>query len=396
MFIRKNKSSLIAVTAALILMSGVCLMLSACGSGETGTTETIETQENNSEALLQDCPVVHKDSKAGVYVQISIDDFNALGFTYGDSVDIKFSNGYSLTDIPYFSGYYVEAYKPLLVGYPGTESIKATINYGNDLWDVAGLRQGDTASICIHEKRKYVEEQAAGDLHYTNQREDYPSDAVFANFRNVTVGRMAKKRLYRSASPCDNKYNRAAYVDDLIAKAGVNCIIDLADSDEDIRGYRKEPDFDSSYFLRLYKSGNVFPMCMSMNFMDPEFQKTLVSALTEMSEKEGPYLVHCTEGKDRTGYVCMLLAALCGATYQEIVNDYMLTYDNYYGINERTDPEKYNTIKANNIDVMLESVVEDEDVNITHTNLSKFAKDHLIDCGMSRKAVRRLKERLTQ
>ena len=396
MFIRKNKSFLIAVTAALILMSCVCLMLSACGSGETGTNETIETQENNSEAVLQDCPVVHKDSKAGVYVQISIDDFNALGFTYGDSVDIKFSNGYSLTDIPYFTGYYVEAHKPLLLGYPGKETIKATINYGNDLWDVAGMRQGDTVSIFMHEKGKYLEEQEAGDIHYTNQREDYPSDAVFANFRNVTVGRMAKKRLYRSASPCDNKYNRAAYVDHLIAKAGVNCIIDLADSDEDIRGYRKEPDFDSPYFLSLYKSGNVFPMCMSMNFMDSEFQKILVSALTEMSEKEGPYLVHCTEGKDRTGYVCMLLAALCGATYQEIVNDYMLTYDNYYGINERTDPEKYNTIKANNIDVMLESVVEDEDVNITHTNLSKFAKDHLIDCGMSRKAVRRLKERLTQ
>ena len=396
MFIRKNKSSLIAVTAALILMSGVCLMLSACGSGETGTTETIETQENNSEAVLQDCPVVHKDSKAGVYVQISIDDFNALGFTYGDSVDIKFSNGYSLTDIPYFTGYYVEAHKPLLLGYPGKETIKATINYGNDLWDVAGMRQGDTVSIFMHEKGKYLEEQEAGDIHYTNQRDDYPSDAVFANFRNVTVGRIAKKRLYRSASPCDNKYNRAACADDLAAKAGIRYILDLADSDQDIEKYSEQPDFDSPYFMSLYKNGNVFPMSVSMNFLDQEFQSILVMALTEMSKKEGPYLIHCTEGKDRTGYVCMLLEALCGATYPEIVNDYMLTYDNYYGINEKTDPERYHTIKENNIDVMLGSLVEDEDVNITRADLSEYAKDYLIDCGLSRKVIKRLKVRLMQ
>ena len=396
MSIRKNKSSLIAVTAALILMSGVCLMLSACGSGETGTTETIETQENNSEAVLQDCPVVHKDSKAGVYVQISIDDFNALGFTYGDSVDIKFSNGYSLTDIPYFTGYYVEAHKPLLLGYPGKETIKATINYGNDLWDVAGMRQGDTVSIFMHEKGKYLEEQEAGDIHYTNQRDDYPSDAVFANFRNVTVGRIAKKRLYRSASPCDNKYNRAACADDLAAKAGIRYILDLADSDQDIEKYSEQPDFDSPYFMSLYKNGNVFPMSVSMNFLDQEFQSILVMALTEMSKKEGPYLIHCTEGKDRTGYVCMLLEALCGATYPEIVNDYMLTYDNYYGINEKTDSERYHTIKENNIDVMLGSLVEDEDVNITRADLSEYAKDYLIDCGLSRKVIKRLKVRLMQ
>ena len=396
MSIRKNKSSLIAVTAVLILMGCICLMLSACGSGETGTTETIETQENDSEALLQDCPVVHKDSKAGVYVQISIDDFNALGFTYGDSVDIKFSNGYSLTDIPYFTGYYVEAHKPLLLGYPGKETIKATINYGNDLWDVAGMRQGDTVSIFMHEKGKYLEEQEAGDIHYTNQRDDYPSDAVFANFRNVTVGRIAKKRLYRSASPCDNKYNRAACADDLAAKAGVRYILDLADSDQDIEKYSEQPDFDSPYFMSLYKNGNVFPMSVSMNFLDQEFQSILVMALTEMSKKEGPYLIHCTEGKDRTGYVCMLLEASCGATYPEIVNDYMLTYDNYYGINEKTDPERYHTIKENNIDVMLGSLVEDEDVNITRADLSEYAKDYLIDCGLSRKVIKRLKVRLMQ
>ena len=400
MYTREKRKTQIFLVAALLLISFVCLMFAACGSGETetgetsATSETSRTQESADEALLQDCPTIHQDSSAGVYLQISIDDFNALGFTYGDSVDIKFSNGYSLTDIPYFTGFYVEAYKPLLVGYPGLEYIKATINYGNDLWDVAGMREGDTASVCIHEKGKYLEAQEAGNIHYTNDREDYPSDEVFANFRNVTVGGIAKNRLYRSASPCDNRYNRAAYADDLTEKAGVRCILDLADNEEKIEGYKEKQDFDSPYFLSLYNQGDVLPMYMSMNFMDPEFQSMLVMALTEMAKKDGPYLIHCTEGKDRTGYVCMLLEALCGATYREIVDDYMLTYDNYYGINEETDPERYHTIKEQNIDVMLKAMVEDEDVNIANADLSEFARDHLIDCGMGRKMVRKLKNQL--
>ena len=39
---------------------------------------------------------------------ISIDDFNKLGFEYGDSVNVSFTNGYELTDIPYYNGYYVD------------------------------------------------------------------------------------------------------------------------------------------------------------------------------------------------------------------------------------------------------------------------------------------------
>jgi protein tyrosine/serine phosphatase len=37
------------------------------------------------------------------------------------------------------------------------------------------------------------------------------------------------------------------------------------------------------------------------------------------------YVVHCIEGKDRTGYVCALLEGLCGATYEEIVAASKLT-----------------------------------------------------------------------
>lgn len=358
----------------IFLMCFVCAILAACGSAES--------KSSDGKALLQDCPLIHEGESSGFYLQIPIDEFNALGFDCGDSVDIGFSNGYELEDIPYYSGYYVEPYAPLLVAYQGSDYVKATYNFGDDLWDVAGLKEGDTAAVSLREKGKYLQIQEANDIHYTNERDDYASDEIFANFRNVTAGRIKENVLYRSASPINNKYNRAACTDDLAAKAGIGYIVDLADRDEDIEGYIAADDFDSPFFQKMYREGAVIPLYMSINYLGDDFQKTLVQCLIAMTEHEGPYLVHCNEGKDRTGYVCMVLEALCGADYQEIVDDYMLTYDNYYGITEKTDPDRYNTIKSNNIDVMLQAMVGDEDVDVTSADLSEYAREYLVKIGV--------------
>lgn len=388
------------VIIIMFLIGSLCMTLASCGSGQA---------QGSGEALLQDCPLVHIAGTSGVNLEISIDDFNALGFAYGDSVDIAFSNGYALEDIPYYSGYYVEAYAPLLVAYPGADYVKATINYGDDLWTEAGLQEDDTATVSIHEKEKYLEIQEADDIQYSDDREDFPSDEVFANFRSVTAGDIRENVLYRSASPCDNIHNRASYTDDLIEAAGVEYIVDLTDNDELIESYISDEDFDSPYFLKQYQESDVLPLYMSMNYLSEDFQKTLADGLNAMAAEEGPYLVHCTEGKDRTGFVCMLLEALCGADYQEIVDDYMLTYDNYYGITEESDPDRYNTIKEQNLDVMLQSIVSDDAADtdaagsaearpdvagLTGAELSGYAKDYLLRIGLDEQTVEKLKERL--
>lgn len=79
---------------------------------------------------LEDRPILHDTNFGGVYIDISIDDFNELGFKFGDRVDIEFSNGYTLESIPYYNGYYVNAGSPLLIGYPGYPYIEAAFNYG--------------------------------------------------------------------------------------------------------------------------------------------------------------------------------------------------------------------------------------------------------------------------
>ena len=208
------------------------------------------------------------------------------------------------------------------------------------------------------------------------------------------MGGLKENVLYRSASPCDNQHNRAAYTDALIAAAGVNCIVNLSDTEEKLQKYINEEGFASPYFLSLYEDGKVIPLALNMNFSSEDFRSRLVSGLIAMSEHEGPYLVHCTEGKDRTGFVCMLLEALCGAGYQEIVDDYMITYDNYYGITEADDPDRYEVIVETLLVPMLEGVVGDDSVDLTTADLSEFAERYLLDNGMNNEQLAALISKL--
>ena len=374
-----------AVTAVLTLM------LSACGEkqGETGAKP------------LENCAVEHEKEFGGVYIKTTIDDFNKLGYTYGDSVNIIFSSGYELKDIPYYNGYYVDAGKPLLIAYPGYPYIKAGFNYGEDMWETAdlggdekqslwltaGMNEKSTATVTLNEKGKYRDIQEARDISYTDFRKDYPSDEVFANFRSMTGGRLKKGILYRSASPCDNQHNRAPYADSLIAEAGVRCILNLSDNEAKIEKYISADGFDSPYFLSLYKENNVIPLALNMNFYSAEFTDKIIHGFKEMTAHEGPYLVHCTEGKDRTGFVCMLIEALAGADWKSIEEDYMVTYDNYYKINMQRDPKKYQTILDSNLVTMVKTVAGDENIDYKTADLSVCARNYLIKAGMSSEEI---------
>ncbi|MBR6723664.1 MAG: tyrosine-protein phosphatase, partial [Erysipelotrichaceae bacterium] len=297
-----------------------------------------QKKKEESNPSIADYPIEHEMEYGGVYIKIAIDDFNALGFSFGDSIDLTFDNGRKLEDIPYYNGYYVDAGEPLLIGYPGYEYIKATINYGQDLWgefslkvpaNVEGLwkkavlEEHNTATITLHEKGKYLPIQEASDIHYFDERERYDSDAMFANFRSMNLGKLKRDVIYRSASPCDNQHNRAPYVDALIKEAGVKTILDLADNEVKIEKYIARDDFASPYFLSLFENDQVIPIALNMNYLSDDFGMKIVQGFNLMAEKEGPYLIHCTEGKDRTGFVAMLIEALAKASYEEIEADYM-------------------------------------------------------------------------
>lgn len=55
------------------------------------------------------------------------------------------------------------------------------------------------------------------------------------------------------------------------------------------------------------------------------------------SGKSVPILIHCNEGKDRTGFVCAVLEALCGASILEITEDYMKSFENYFEVQKGSE-----------------------------------------------------------
>ena len=352
-----------AATFAIGFMCFSCKKNVAVNEVETSEVAAVSTDEmqvirSADEQIKMSDISVERDAKFGcVNIHKTLEDFANDGFELGDSVDVKFSNGYEISDIPYYDGFYANAGDLLVVAYPSNPWVAVIENNGNALWDYANLESTDTVTIELREKGKYKNIQDSLNLgKYTSDRNDYTSDEIFCNFRNVVVGNLKRNILYRGASPIDNLHGRAKYVDKLIKDVGITYDIDLSDSDENIKNSLASDDFDSEYFKSLYDAGNVTMLDMNVNFKSETFAKKVVKAMTDMARSDGPNYVHCVEGKDRTGFVMMVAEGLAGATYDEIVSDYMITYANYYGVTESNNKEKYDAIKSVYIDGMLRIV----------------------------------------
>ena len=287
---------------------------------------------------------VSKDEKFGAaLLNMSQEEFEALGFCLGDSCSVTFQNGYALTDVPYFNGYYVKNGAPVIVAYPGDPYVRITLN-NMGIWDSAGLQNGDRVTITLTEAGKYLAIQEALGQIYSFKREEYPSDEAFSNFRAFSAGDLKEDFLFRGASPVDNSRGRAAYVDDLLEKNGVRFVVDLADSEADIQGYFAADDFKSDYVKSLYEQGNDVLLDMSSGYTGDAYKQKVAQGLRAALDADGPIYIHCMEGKDRTGFVCMLLEALAGASYDEMMRDYMITYENYFQVTRAETPEKYDAI----------------------------------------------------
>ena len=68
------------------------------------------------------------------------------------------------------------------------------------------------------------------------------------------------------------------------------------------------------------------------------FLEDMGNGLDFISERPGPYLIHGTEGIERTGYLCMVLEALMGASKEELLADYLRSYEEYRRVEPYTAP----------------------------------------------------------
>jgi protein tyrosine/serine phosphatase/S-adenosylmethionine hydrolase len=311
---------------------------------------------------------------------IAITAFNKLGFHIGDMVTVLYGNGF-VVEAPYLDGYYVDKGSPLVRAYPGHEDIAVCINYGK-IYKVADVKVGDGLSVMLSDAGAYKTEYEVRNLKRTNNRSDYKSDEEFANFRNIAFGSVAPGMLYRTSSPVNNELGRAASADRLLRKAGVKTVVNLADSEEKLSEYTKQADFNSPYYANLIKSGHVIALNMGLAYDSDEFRANIIKGLKFMAENDGPYAFHCTEGKDRAGFMAALLEGLTGASLDDIKNDYMISYRNYYGVTKGTD--KYNLI-VKDVVGMVQSMAGTK--NLDGVDLQTAFRNYLTAGGMSTETI---------
>ena len=362
------------------------------------------------EAKTLDSSVKDIQKYGNLVLSITKSDMDSIGAEYGDVFTVDL--GDQVLEAPYCTSYSDVEIGDLVLINDG-DGIILAINMGDfaSSYGIAtkvsnpdktyqwvfeeGKKLEDiTLSLILTGKGEYRDQYLIHQLSRTNEREDYSSDAVFANFREIEGGNLGSGALFRSSSPVNNEIGRAKYADELVSLNNIKSVMNLADSRETIEGYFKEEDFASPYYKSLYENGEVIALNMGVSFKTREFQNGLVEGLTFLSKNEGPYLVHCNEGKDRAGFTSALLSALMGLTYDEIASDYMTSYENYYHVEKGT--EQYEAVKRSNIDSMLSFIAGVETKDLENVDLSVKAEEFLIAIGMEKVDIDTLKSKLSK
>ena len=221
-------------------------------------------------------------------------------------------------------------------------------------------------------------------INFSNDRLDYETDEAFANFREVNVGSIHKGILYRSSSPIDNTYNRALYSNSLAQRVNTKSVVNLEDTLDIIDLRINSRGFRSKYYQTLQEEGNVVGLNMTSEFNTEKFKRDITQgvACIVRHRLSPPVLVHCLDGKTKTGYVIAVIEALMGASYEDIVKDYMLSYSNYS--NTKNANQSYNLVVDKTINDMLFSICKVSKIeDLKKVNLSRAAREFLESHGMN-------------
>lgn len=269
------------------------------------------------------------------------------------------------------------------------------INYG-DFAKAVGVTDDMLpieVNITLKEKGAYLEAWELRHLERSNERNDYSalSDQEYANFRNIATTGMGKNVLYRTSSPIDPEIGRNTYADQALRQAGIKTIINLADEEDDMREF---DGFADTY----YSKQNISAIHLNAQFDNKSFYDGFARSIRFMVQHPGPYVIHCIEGKDRTGFTCAILECLMGASSKEVIDDYMKTYENFYGI--KKSETRHDKIAQDNIVKILNDTFELTDgssIIDEGIELSSLAEEYLSGkLGLTDDEIQILKQILSQ
>lgn len=173
------------------------------------------------------------------------------------------------------------------------------------------------------------------------------------NFREITAGGIAPGVLYRSSSPIDPKQGQRRFVADvLLRRVGIATVVNTSDCRfrySGFEGYRdtRYAALDSEDSAKK----GIVALNMGHDYPSDAFLEDMYNGLDFLSERPGPYLIHGTQGVERTGYVCMVLEALLGASKEELLADYLRSYEEYLLVEQGS--AEWNAARAEAVQCLL-------------------------------------------
>ena len=327
--------------------------------------------------------VVSEDQFGGI--QLSI---NKLDLEYGDSINLSFSGGYEERSVPYYPDFFGDKGQTVVNDY--FDYILVT-KINESFTKNTGVTAGETVTITLDERGKYKEILEAYNVDVNKTRREDQTEEAFINAREVTGGNIAPGVLYRGSSPTDKSFGRTDLMAAYIADNGINCILDLSDTEEKIAEYDQIPDL----IRTMYDNGQLLALGIGIDLSDARNREILGQGLIRMFSMDGPYLIHCSYGRDRTGFLCAYLEALCGAPYEAIIDDFMFSYDALHAIDMNPESLQYKLFKQRIDDEMsgtLGIAIED----LPTADLESATRRFFGECGMSEEQIDHMKEILTQ
>ena len=208
--------------------------------------------------------------------------------------------------------------------------------------DRVGGKEGDILTISLKEKGGFRDVNERMKLWKTDNRSDYDSDEMFANFYPVECHGMKSGVVYRSSDPLLESNNpvRYEYADRFARNAGINTIISIADTEEDWQSAVAAGSGFGEYCNERYSKGALLFHKFNVDIFVDEQAAKVGRMLRAMIENNPPYLICCSMGRDRTGLIAIILQVLAGTTYEEIESGYMRSYYNWHRL--QPSSESYN------------------------------------------------------
>lgn len=332
------------------------------------------------------------DSFKDVGPNISVYEFNKK-FTIGDIISVKIDThdgkSYSLI-MPYVSTY-AEAgdYAPCMCDDVDQHTGIPTIDLSLNMWPYGqGVKTSDFFN-CPVTFTMYSKGGYSKTLKFINCSEKltldqlYGDDKAYTNFRGIietgSINKYIKPTtLYRSSTPLIESAsiglgNRYLYVNALAQNNKIEEILCLSHEKDGPGGYgehiaKLKERYESPYICKLYDEDHCHCFNLGNDYFSDGEQggaskmRSILRVIISYVSGETPkrVLIHCDEGKDRTGFICALLEAFASPikndigeyeyiSEQDIVSDFMTSYRNYYNITSTDSVQRYQAFLENTI-----------------------------------------------